>query len=323
MSASRTVKWGAAAVLLVAVTAFAYAGVGAAQGPSNAHWAPAGPTYNVTFMETGLGAGTNWSVALTGHWGWGYGFHSHEKTSNGTSITFSLPNGTYRFNVHSVRGYEILSGGHGFVQVAGAPPATVNVAFAKLTYYTATFTETGLVAGTHWTVRVSTIGSGAPGRVRSVTHTTSGSSMTFSLLNGTYLYHVSQVPGYAIADNGSHGTFNVTGASPALIHVVFVALPTYAVTFNETGLPAGTNWSVAVLAWNGALVSGRSDTSTITLELWNGTYLYHLGHVRGYSVNGGSYGLLIVRGASPPVIDVTFVALTTGGWGPTPLLAVV
>jgi hypothetical protein len=322
MSASRTVKWGAAAVLLIAVTAFAYAGVGAAQGPSNAHGAPTGPTYNVTFTETGLGAGTNWSVALTGHGGWWHGSHSHAKTSNGTSITFSVPNGTYLFNVHNVRGYEILSGGHGFVQVAGAQPATLNVAFARLTYYAATFTETGLVAGTHWTVRVSTIHNGVPGAVRSVTHTTSGSSLTFSLLNGTYLYHVFPVPGYSIAHNGSHGTFNVTGASPATVSVVFVALPTYAVTFNETGLPAGTNWSVAVLSWQGGFVSGRSNTSTITLELWNGTYLYHIGHVRGYSVNGGSYGLLIVKGASPPVLDVTFVALTTSGWGPTPLLAV-
>jgi len=321
MSASRTVKWGAAAVLLVAVTAFAYAGVVAAQGPSCTHWAPSGPTYNVTFTETGLSAGTNWSVSLSGHWGWAHGFHDHQKTSNGTSITFSLPNGTYRFSVHNVRGYELVNGSHGFVQVAGAPPATVSVSFAKLTFYSVTFTETGLAAGTHWTVRVSTLGSGAPGQVRSQTHSTSGSSMTFSLRNGTYLYKVFAVPGYALEASG-HGTFNITGAAPAPIHVVFVALPTYAVTFTETGLPADTNWSVAVLTWHGGFVSGRSNTSSITLELWNGTYLFHIGHVAGYGVSGGPYGLFNVTGASPPVIDVTFVALTYGGWTPMPLLAV-
>lgn len=323
MFASRAVKWGVAAVLVVAVSAFVYSGVVAAQAPSDSHPGPSGPTYNVTFNETGLAAGTNWSVAVFGHAGWGHPFRGHEKTSSGSSITFSLPNGTYRYRVHNVPGYLLSSGSRGVLNVTGASPATINVTFSKLATYTVTFQESGLPTGTNWTVAVAPAWAHHPGcERRSLVETGSSSTLTFSLLNGSYRYFVPPVEGFAIADNGSHGGFNVSGASPATIDVAFVPLVTYAVTFNETGLPSGTNWSVSVASWSpwgcgpAAVLTGTSNGTTITLELANGTYGFLVGQVPGYAVQGGPFGVVTVSGASPPVVNVTFVAFTAGGWPP-------
>ena len=235
-------------------------------------------------------------------------------------MVFSLPNGTYRYSVEGVSGYKITNGSHGWFEVQGAALPAINVTFVKLHYYAVTFSETGLTSGTHWTVRVATIGPW--GHVRVYGHTTNQTSMTFSLLNGSYVYRVLPVPGYKFQGSDSHGTFNVTGTSPAVISVVFVKLPTYSVVFNETGLPAGTNWTVTSLAWHGGYVTGHSDQTTLTLQLWNGTYLYHIGHVPGYYVVGGPWGIVTVSGSSPPVIDVTFAAYPSSGANPVPLAVV-
>jgi hypothetical protein len=319
MPVSRVVRWGAAAVLVVAVTTFVYAGAVAAHASSDPHASYAGPTYNVTFNETGLPAGTNWTVSVFWHGGWmHFPLRGHHETSNGPTLVFSLPNGTYRYLVHPVAGFLVEGGGHGLVRVAGASPPTVNVTFARLTTYAVTFSESGLASGTNWTVRV------VPAEVAwhheggRGTVTGNGASLTLSLPNGTYAFCVLPVPGYEVTANGS-GTFSVSGASPPAVQVTFVRLTTYTVTFQETGLPSGTNWSVAVGAlpsWGGSPAPtvvriAMSNTSTITFQLPNGTYLFHVGHVDGYFVQNGSFGVVNVSGAAPPTINVTFVAFGT------------
>jgi hypothetical protein len=315
MPVSRLVKWGSIAVLAIAVSAFAYAGAVSAQATPSARPYPVGPVYNVTFNETGLAAGTNWSVSLSVGGGW-HAFALQHR-SDTSSIVFSLPNGTYRYRVGTVPGYALSTAGVGSVVVNGTAPATVDVAFAKVPTYAVTFTETGLPASTNWTVRVAPVPPGARGAGHRDTETSSSDSISFSLANGTYRYHVVAVPGYAIADNGSHGRFNVTGASPAVIAVTFVKLATYAVTFQESGLAAGTNWTLGVFALGGAgggahgrgVVTTTSAT-TVTLELTNGTYGFFVGYEHGYKVENGSFGHVVVSGASPAVINVTFVPWT-------------
>jgi len=314
MRASRLLLGVIGAAVLIAVSGGVYAQslVGAGSG---GHWGNvSGPTYNVTFHETGLPAGTVWSVALSGHFGgWGHHFRHHGLTSNNSSIVIALPNGTYTYRVHPVAGFELLAGGNGTFVVNGSSPATLNVAFGKPVTYTVTFTESGLTAGTNWTVRVSPVGGGFGGwfgryHNRHLVQTTSNTSMTFGLPNGTYRYHVSPIYGYRIADNGSHGTFNVSGASPATISVVFTKLVTYTVTFSETGLPAGTNWTAAVFSWSswtGGLHFVRADTTSISFQLTNGTYFFHV-RAHGYVATNNSSGILNVTGASPPTVDVTF-----------------
>lgn len=413
MAASRVFRWSVLAALLLVVSSFAYAGaVGAHTTGTNQ--SSSGSTYSVTFTETGLSTGTNWTVGVAGGLGWNYSVHQHQ-TSSSTSIIFTLPNGSYRYRVRDVPGYQLTSGGRGEFNVTGASPSPIAVTFSKLVNYTVTFTEKGLPAGTNWSVLLHPLGgfgswgwydhghlfeisntttitfsvpngsyayrahahgfhgtnstrgivnvsgaspapivvtfvsvsasathytvsfqeTGLPsgtnwtvrvaptggwgwshGRHRALTETTSNSTLNFSLPNGTYRYFVFGVPGYAISDNGSHGTFNVTGASPAAIHITFVKLVTYAVTFEESGLPSGTNWTVAVYGWapdGGVHLVQSSNTTTITFELTNGTYRYHVFHVDGYSAGNTSFGKFNVTGASPSTIMVTFTQQTYSG----------
>lgn len=330
MRASRVILGVVAAAVFLAVSGGVYAGSATSPG---GHWGhSAGPTYNVTFHETGLPTGTYWSISISGHWGWG-GHHlgRGRLTSNTTSIVVPLPNGTYRYQVHPVPGFVFVSGQRGNFTVNGSSPAVISVVFGKPVTYAVTFTETGLASGTNWTVRVLPVGGWPPGPyARHVVQTTSGTSMTFNLPNGTYFYHVSRVRGYTFADNSSFGKFNVTGAAVS-IAVKFQPIVTYTVTFTESGLPSGTNWTVAVFSWGrassgtGGLHAIRANTTSITFKLANGTYYFHV-HARGYTATANGTGTFNVTGASPPTIKVTFTPDAYPGSptaAPAPALALV
>ncbi len=55
-------------------------------------------TYQLTFTQSGLISGTNWSVTVNGQL----------QSSEGSSITFNEPNGTYTFTPTNVSGYTVV-----------------------------------------------------------------------------------------------------------------------------------------------------------------------------------------------------------------------
>ena len=136
------------------------------------------------------------------------------------------------------------------------------------------FTETGLPAGTAWSVHLGA---------------TSNSSTTktigFVVPNGTYSYLVGS-GNSSFASGG--GAITVNGS--AVTTVVPFSLVTYTVTFSETGLPSGANWSVTVAGANHS-----STTATVSLEEPNGSYDFDVNSPSGYSVNLSS-GVVAVRG---------------------------
>jgi hypothetical protein len=71
--------------------------------------APVVTDYAVTFTESGLASGTSWSVT----------FNGSTQSSTGTSIQYSVPNGTYSYTVGSVSGYTV-SPSSGSVTVSGS-----------------------------------------------------------------------------------------------------------------------------------------------------------------------------------------------------------
>ncbi len=71
--------------------------------------APVATDYAVTFTESGLASGTSWSVT----------FNGSTQSSTGTSIQYSVPNGTYSYTVGSVSGYTV-SPSSGSVTVSGS-----------------------------------------------------------------------------------------------------------------------------------------------------------------------------------------------------------
>lgn len=341
------------------VSAFAVVGLGALPLGS-AHLAPQwdaqnnttssnGTQYTVTFTETGLPAGTNWTVGVfLTEWYFEDGGAQFD-TSNTSTITFALPNGSYHFHVFPANG-NCSNPDRGNVTVNGSAPAPIAVHFGAPALYTVTFTESGLPAGTNWSVflfggqgrcgsgwdwgcgdQPGGAGGGASPDVAAVPADDHGrsfnrsntSSISFEVPNGTYGYFVFPVGNFSLLGPGN-GTINVSGASPPPVAVTFSALVTYPVTFVETGLPNGTNWTVDVFGHGEFGFPGHdgfdfghhhmrfSETtasSTMTFDLTNGTYFYHVEEVDGYYANGSWHGRVVVQNGSPPVIPVSFVPM--------------
>ncbi len=232
-------------------------------------------TYTVAFSESGLPPGTSWSVTLGGL----------TNTSTASYANFTEPNGTYTFTVGAIAGYT-ASPSTGSITVTGAN-ASRAVTFAVYTY-PVTVTETGLLTGQSWSVTMG-----------GVTHASTTTTVTFDEPNGTVSYSIVGVPGFTATP--ASGTVTVAGA-PASAAVVFT-LTKYTLTFTETGLPTGTNWSVTA---NGTV--HYATTSTITFTFPNATYAYTVGSVSGYdanrttssvTVNGHDTGVAIGFSPSP------------------------
>ncbi len=240
-------------------------------------------TYPVSFSESGLPTGTIWSVVLNGQ--------TLSSTTN--MITFSEPNGTYSFTVGTVSGYT-ASPTSGSVTVNGVSQA-VSITFTPSTSatYAVTFTETGLPSGTAWSVTLNW-----------TTQATNRNSITFVEGNGTYAFTIGPVPGYRA--NLSSGSVIVSGKS---VTQAITFVPTgsgrYSVTFSETGLPAGTAWSVT---FNGTTQSSTA-TSVVFTNYLNNTYTYSVGALTGYIATQAS-GSITINGASKSV-SVTFTPSTS------------
>lgn len=159
--------------------------------------------YNVTFSESGLPTGTNWSVTVG----------SQVRTSLSTTVVFSEVNGSYSFVIGSIGPWYAQPYSNGSFMVSGAPLA-VAVPFAFTS--AVTFSQTGIPNGTRWTIQV-TLGSLAAllsGSGTSWTENVTGPSAVFQLANGTYTYSLSS-PGYQtqtgnLTANGMPQTVSVT-----------------------------------------------------------------------------------------------------------------
>jgi hypothetical protein len=254
--------------------------------------------YSITFTETGLPSGTSWSATLNGA----------QHTSTTTATTFSEPNGTYPYTLGTVTGYIAVTNS-GAVTVDGAP-VSEPVTFTKTTtsIYVVTFMESGLPSGTSWSVTLN-----------GTTHTSTTGAVTFTGANGSYAYSIGVVTGYV--PNPSNGTLTVSGA-PLSIAVPFEMV--YAVTFIETILPSGTNWSVTLTgsassiilvtplgSGSATLTRWSNGASTIRFYVSNGTYSYS-SWASGYSSNTGS---LTVNGQSPPPATVGFTSSSSSSSG--------
>ena len=222
----------------------------------------AGPTPSISFRASGRFVGT-WCVLLAG---------VLSRCGSDSSIVFEdLSPWTYSYSITPPSGYA-TSSRSGDV-VLGNSSASVARRFAAVDYQV-TFTGRGLLAHAAWRVVVDG---------RTVTGRTP--SLSVELPNGTYAYSAPPVRGYVGAWSGN---VTVAGAGVA-VDGSFVPI-TYAVTLVETGLPSGTTWSINV---GGTVYS--STSSTITVELPNGSTAFLLLYVTGFSGAPG-HGYLRVHG---------------------------
>ena len=207
----------------------------------------------VRFVETGLTAGTVWSVNLSGSLG----------SSDTTTITFSEIPGVYPFSVTPVLGYTAVpSSGNVTVGNCGA---TVEITFTPVAVpanYTVFFNETGLAPGTAWWVNFNG------------TNTTSSTpSISYSVPNGTYPFMtpgvVSGFPGEQFVTNVTNGTVVVNGTE--VLVVVPYSTEYYLTTY---GSPPGSGMVTPASGWYpaGAIVNLSAVPNAGYLFLyWNGS----------------------------------------------------
>ncbi|MCI4368615.1 MAG: hypothetical protein L3K09_03525 [Thermoplasmata archaeon] len=139
--------------------------------------------------------------------------------------------------------------------------------------FNVTFRESGLPVGVSWSVSFGNLSA------QSTWVSNTSTILVENLFNGTYGFVFGNVSGYTA--HPSSGVAVVSGVDLA-IGVTFspvTAAGEYTVTFNETGLPVGTSWSVEL---RGQAYS--SSTKQVIVPLLPGSYPFVVNQVSGFSV---------------------------------------
>lgn len=214
-------------------------------------------TYPVTFVETGLANGTRWSADLNGT----------VESSSTTTIRFLEEQGRFPYTVPTVPGY---TGSQNGTVLVNDTSATVDVAFGAIPppTYSVSFVASGLSSGARWSITLS-----------GHEETSGGAQIDFVVTNGTFAFSVGAPSGFVASP--ASGTVIVDGGNVAEAVSFSPSLPgEYYVTFVETGLPSGSNWSVVV---SGPVVTRENSTATsIVAVLPNGTYRLEVAEVGSY-----------------------------------------
>lgn len=245
--------------------------------------------YNETFTESGLPSGTMWSVTVGGI--------SYSSDTN--TITLSIPNATYSWKLGIVAGWT-GNPYSGSITVDGMG-GNVAITFTR-TLYQVTFVENGLNTNALWNVTFNA----------TMQYTRSG-TITFSVPNGTYTFTVGKRWGWAISPVS--GTITVNGVA-VTEDIQFVPIPTYTVTFEESGIAPGARWTVNVtnMSNNGVnsssavVTSSNPWSSSISFEEFNGQYAY-VTYSPGFMAYWWSVGSPITVNGNDVIIRIQFKAV--------------
>ena len=253
--------------------------------------------YRVTFTESGLPSGGLWYVNFTS------GISSGPVLGAAGSYTLNLTNGSY---VYSVSTNDKTFQAPGGAATVNGNARVLTVTFVQVSY-AVVLTESGLPSSTAWWVNLT----------NGQTFQSTNTSNSFREPNGTYAFRISTSDKTYQALGGS---FSVQGGS-VVMSLAFAPV-TYAVTFNESGLPTGDLWYVntSTGASSGPLPSG---TTSYSETLVNGSYTFRIATNdkkyeapdRSFQVNGSP--MLVSETFSPVTYLVTFseIGLPSGvGW---------
>ncbi len=240
--------------------------------------------FGVTFSESGLPTGAQWSVDLGGS----------QASSTGSSLVIAKPDGQYSYTIGASTDSGLQynpSPSSGSVTVSGSG-VSVSTSFAPVSI---SFDETGLHGNT-WSVTIGKL-----------TESTSGTSLSLAKpINSDYYYTIGVPEGYSA--NPSSGT-TYLGSSSTSVSVSFTPTSYYSVTFDESGLPSGYTWSVNM----GGTAKSASTGSSIGFSEPDGYFSYSPsslfvpepgkpGYYYDYHASGGT---AYVNGASQ-TIDIRY-----------------
>jgi hypothetical protein len=226
--------------------------------------------YYVTFAESGLPVGTEWSVTMNGV----------TQSSTTDVILFPVSNGSYEYEIQNVSGFEV-SPENSTLYVNGLN-SSISLLFSKL--FSVSISESGLSAGTSWNITFD-----------GENYTSYNTTKTFQVTNGTYPYSIPSVNGFNCTT--PTGTLKVDGTGVERI-LKFVFMTQF--TFIELGLPTGSRWSVDL---GGKLYNSSSAFIEVTVP--NGTYSYIVLLPSGFEANnviGGvnwNNSVVLINATSP------------------------
>lgn len=233
-------------------------------------------SYEVTFFEPYTGSCVEWGIQVSNLSSFTSVASDYNYTHN---ISLDLQNGTYGINVFS---FDTYYSSYSTTLTVNGAKKTINVIFNN--FYKIDVTETGLPSGTGWYMNLSNV-SYFSGELTS-------SSTSFYLQNGSY-FLTPEASGILYFAESQY--VNVSGSS-VTISVSFSLAYSYKVSFIESGLPSNTKWYINVTG----IGESSSSTSTITVNLPNGTFTYTLSNTTDYYANKYS-GSVTVSGKDTSV----------------------
>jgi thermopsin len=239
--------------------------------------------YAVTLSEHGLALGATWTAFVVDPTGMIY---YDAFATNAASQVIYLPTGTYYIEPQPPAEYTAPAAIALHV-VGHATRVTIPFRLAP-GYSILTFREVGLPAGTSWSVTVN--GTTPVTDLYNATATSTGNEIQVLVTEGTYDYSVTGTD--AFAPSVPTGTLAVTFSHTVVVHFSLVR---YAVTFTESGLPAGAHWALTIegpVHGPGTLTSSvtvRSAATTASSSLPDGTYEFTVSAPRGYACYVGYF----------------------------------
>lgn len=252
------------------------------------------PAVSQTFEESGLPAGSWWSVTVDGG-----------PTASTTSTSLSIVVlGEEEF------GYFAATTAAGFVPVhspaaANATPDDLPVVVRFAETYPVSFRESGLWEPASWSLVVH-------GRVLR----SSGVNLSVALPNGSYFFAVPTVANYAPVRLAS-----VSVQGGAVEETLSFVRVTFFLQFQEVGLPTGWAWEIQLNSTGNSThppvgLTLTAGSSSAAFLLGNGSYAYLVTGPFGYELQHSSpWGYVTVAGgnlsvaltyAAGPTPDVTF-----------------
>lgn len=263
-------------------------------------------TYPVSVHETGLPAGTSWSVTVypqTTGWYEYVGIYNtvYASPSSTSTLQFSAANGTYTLEFVD-RTLEASLPYNRTLTVDGGP-VDLSVDFSH-SFFPVYFNETNLPRSSEWGVTIYVYDGGDLG----VNSTSYEQTVVIDLPNGTYSYTATILSGPESGTTERNYGFNVQGAALSF-SVSFPALPPvqYNVTFFEKGLPAdAANWSVE---FHGVTISALVARS-IDFMVYNGTYSFTVAGVGNFAPDPANGSVLVAGDDFNISIDFSQVVFT-------------
>ncbi len=264
------------------------------------------PPVRVTFGETGLPLGALWTVSVGTS-------PPSSRSTNTTGLFFDATNGTTSFSITPPAGYGVAKVvGPGLVNQSAVNVlgnTTLRVFFGPLE--TVFFNESSMPGfeaypGATWSVAlVPALPHNGPLPLAATTNTT---GLAFSVPAGAVFRFSVTGPGAEYKASPSHGAFQVP--THDLGKLVKFHLLTSVVSFQESGLPTGTTWTVTIT--NGSspalafpfTISGTGTSLKVRLPA--GTYGFSIAPEGALTPSPASGTLTIVVPASATIVPVLF-----------------